>query len=50
MDFYQEAEACRRQAQVYTGKPEARFLISAARAFESIATQQGRRGSIPRQS
>jgi hypothetical protein len=31
-----EAEACRRQAEEFTGRPEAQFLLRAARSFEEL--------------
>jgi hypothetical protein len=31
-----EAEACRRQAQAYAGRPEASFLLRVAEEFESL--------------
>jgi hypothetical protein len=32
----EQAEACRRQAQAYAGKPEASFLLRVAQEFESL--------------
>jgi hypothetical protein len=34
--FRAEAEACRRQAAQYAGKPEAHFLLRIARSFEEL--------------
>ena len=35
-----EAEECRQRALVYLGRPEAVFLLHAAREFERIAKRQ----------
>jgi hypothetical protein len=36
--FVDEAEACRRQAAQFTGRPEAQFLLRVARGFEELAS------------
>lgn len=36
MDYATEAEACRREALHYLGKPEAPFLLRVARAFDQL--------------
>lgn len=36
-DLHEEAESCRRQAIAYLGRPEASFLLNAAREFERVA-------------
>ena len=36
MDYSKEAEACRREALRYLGKPEAPFLLRVARAFDDL--------------
>jgi hypothetical protein len=36
MDYSKEAEACRRKALRYLGKPEAPFLLQVARAFDDL--------------
>ena len=37
--FHEEAEACRRQAALFAGKPEAAFLARVASSFEELALQ-----------
>ena len=39
MLLLQEAEKCRREAKIYSGKPEAPFLLSVAEAFEELASK-----------
>ena len=39
-DFDEEAEACRRQALAYLGRPEAQFLLRVARGFEQLAAER----------
>jgi hypothetical protein len=34
--FVDEAEACRRQAAQFAGRPEAQFLLRVARSFEEL--------------
>jgi hypothetical protein len=34
--YSDEAEACRRQAAQFAGRPEARFLLRVARSFEEL--------------
>ncbi len=42
MLLLQEAEKCRRVAKAYSGKPEAPFLLSVAKAFEDLAKRDRR--------
>ena len=45
MSFQLEAQACRRDAEVYAGRPEADFLLRAAETFEQLAERT--RESVP---
>lgn len=38
----EEADACRRQAVAYLGRPEASFLLRAAEAFDELARERER--------
>jgi|1186.fasta_scaffold1158019_2 hypothetical protein len=40
MLFREEAEKCRRQAEAFSGKPEAPFLLGIAHAFEDLAAEK----------
>ena len=40
MDYSKEAEACRREALRYVGRPEAPFLLKVARAFDDLDRQR----------
>jgi hypothetical protein len=44
-DLHAEAEACRNKALAYLGRPEAAFLLKAAREFERLADEQRRPGN-----
>jgi hypothetical protein len=37
--FHKEAEACRRSAKLFAGKPEAVFLLHIASSFEELAVR-----------
>lgn len=37
-----EADACRRQAKKFTGRPEAQFLLRVARSFEELEREEKR--------
>lgn len=41
--YHQEAEVCRRSAELFAGKPEASFLLQVAGFFEELAERQGER-------
>jgi hypothetical protein len=41
--FADEAEACRRQAALFVGRPEAAFLARLASSFEELAVGSGSR-------
>jgi hypothetical protein len=45
--FAEEAEACRRKALAYLGRPEASFLLSVARQFDRLERE---RWSSPKDS
>ena len=45
MDYLKEAEACRRKALRYLGKPEAPFLLRVARAFDDLDRRDDQRKS-----
>jgi hypothetical protein len=38
LSFGDEAEACRRQAALFAGRPEAQVLLRIARSFEELET------------
>jgi hypothetical protein len=42
--YYEEAEACRRSAEFFFGKPEASFLLQVASSFEELAERQHQSG------
>lgn len=37
-----EADACRRQAKKFTGRPESQFLLRVARSFEELEREDKR--------
>lgn len=51
--YVDEAEACRRQAAQFAGRPEATFLLRVARSFEELEFGEpgaGRRGHESREA
>lgn len=42
MDFAEEADACRRKAHVYVGRPEATFLLRVAKEFDRLEGEHRR--------
>ncbi len=45
--FHDEAEACRRTAVLFAGKPEAAFLLQIASSFEELAVTSRGMGPSP---
>jgi hypothetical protein len=45
-DLQAEAEACRKKALAYLGRPEATFLLKAAREFERLAREPQHRTEV----
>jgi hypothetical protein len=43
----EEAEACRRKALAYLGRPEAPFLLRLAREFDRLEAEQRARRQTP---
>ena len=39
--FAEEAEACRRKAHSYVGKPEMAFLLRVAKEFDRLEAERG---------
>jgi len=46
MDYSKEAEACRREALRYVGRPEAPFLLKVALAFDDLDRRTAQRKRI----